>query len=93
LGQVRAIGFATKDKIEFIDFRSVPLWGKASLKLDSLGQDSFFWFGRAGYCGLMETDTELSVIFNRANGIDKDPKYADIFWWPPAEKVICENGP
>ena len=27
----------------------------------------------------METDTELSVTFNRANGIDKDPKYADIF--------------
>jgi hypothetical protein len=27
----------------------------------------------------METDTELSVIFNRADGIDKDPKYADIF--------------
>jgi hypothetical protein len=27
----------------------------------------------------METDTELSVTFNRADGIDKDPKYADIF--------------
>jgi len=31
------------------------------------------------YCGLIETDTELSVTFNRANGINKDPKYADIF--------------
>jgi hypothetical protein len=31
------------------------------------------------YCGLIEIDTELSVIFNRANRIDKDPKYADIF--------------
>jgi hypothetical protein len=27
----------------------------------------------------METDTELSVTFSRADGIDKDPKYADIF--------------
>ena len=40
----------------------------------------------------METDTELSVIFNRANGIDKDPKYADIFNGLQQKRLFARMG-
>lgn len=40
----------------------------------------------------METDTELSVTFNRANGIDKDPKYADIFSGIQQKRLFARMG-